>query len=80
MTTNAKEVKLHAPTDFHKACEQTTKFLQEVKIYMHANTEIYNTEEKKVLFALSFMNGGSCRKLETGKDSHIFKNWKLWHL
>jgi hypothetical protein len=34
------------------------KFLQEVEMYMHANAEIYNTEEKKVLFALSFMNGG----------------------
>jgi hypothetical protein len=56
MTTNAKEVKLHTPTDFHGACEQTTKFLQEVKMYMCANAGIYNTEEKKVLFALLFMN------------------------
>jgi hypothetical protein len=58
MTTNAKEVKLCAPTNFHGAHEQTMKFLQEVKIYMRANAEIYNTEEKKVLFTLSFMNGG----------------------
>jgi hypothetical protein len=58
MTTTAKEVKLHAPTNYYGACELTMKFLQEVEMYMHANTEIYNTEEKKVLFALSFMNGG----------------------
>jgi hypothetical protein len=53
MTTTTKEVKLHAPTNFHGAHEQTMKFLQEVEMYMCANAEIYNTEEKKVLFALS---------------------------
>jgi hypothetical protein len=58
MTTTAKEVKLRALTDFHGAHELTTKFLQEVEMYMCANAEIYNTEEKKVLFALLFMNGG----------------------
>jgi hypothetical protein len=58
MTTTAKEVKLCAPTNFHGACKLTTKFLQEVEMYMCTNLEIYNTEEKKVLFALSFINGG----------------------
>jgi hypothetical protein len=58
MTTTTKEVKLRAPTNFHGARELTMKFLQEVEMYMHTNAEIYNTEEKKVLFALSFMNRG----------------------
>jgi hypothetical protein len=58
ITTNAKEVKLYVPTNFHGAHEHTMKFLQEVEMYMHANTEIYNTKKKKVLFTFSFMNGG----------------------
>jgi hypothetical protein len=73
MTTTAKEVKLRAPTNFHGACKLTTKFLQEVKMYMHANVEIYNTEEKKVLFALSFMNGGVAGSWKQGKIAAYLK-------
>jgi hypothetical protein len=73
MTTTAKEVKLRAPTDFHGAQELTTKFLQEVKMYMHANAEIYNTEEKKVLFVLSFMNGGVAGSWQQGKTAAYLK-------
>jgi hypothetical protein len=73
MTTTAKEVKLCVPTDFHGARELTTKFLQEVEMYMHANAEIYNTEEKKVLFALSFMNGGVAGSWKQGKTAAYLK-------
>jgi hypothetical protein len=74
MTTAAKEVKLRAPTDFHGARELTTKFLQEVEMYMRANAEIYNTEEKKVLFALSFMNGGVAGSWKQGKTAAYLKD------
>jgi hypothetical protein len=74
MTTTAKEVKLRAPTDFHGARELTTKFLQEVEMYMRANVEIYNTEEKKVLFALSFMNGGVAGSWKQGKTAAYLKD------
>ena len=73
MTTNTKEVKLHTPTDFHGARELTTKFLQEVEMYMLANAEIYNTEERKVLFALSFMNGGVAGSWKQGKVAAYLK-------
>jgi hypothetical protein len=73
MTTTAKEVKLRMPTDFHGARELTMKFLQEVEMYMHANMEIYNTEEKKVLFALSFMNGGVAGNWKQGKTAVYLK-------
>jgi hypothetical protein len=74
MTTTAKEVKLRAPTDFHGARELTTKFLQEVEMYMCANAEIYNTEEKKVLFVLSFMNGGVAGSWKQGKTAAYLKD------
>jgi hypothetical protein len=73
MTTTAKEVKLHAPTDFHGARELTTKFLQEVEMYMCTNMEIYNTEEKKVLFVLLFMNGGVAGSWKQGKTAAYLK-------
>jgi hypothetical protein len=73
MTTTAKEIKLCAPTDFHGAHELTTKFLQEVKMYMCTNAEIYNTEEKKVLFVLSFMNRGVAGSWKQGKTAVYLK-------
>jgi hypothetical protein len=73
MTTTAKEVKLHAPTDFHGARELTTKFLQEVEMYMRTNAEIYNTEEKKVSFALSFMNRGVAGSWKQEKTAAYLK-------
>jgi hypothetical protein len=73
MTTNTKEVKLRLPTDFHGARKLTTKFLQEVEMYICTNVEIYNTEEKKVLFALSFMNGGVAGSWKQGKTATYLK-------
>jgi hypothetical protein len=73
MTTTTRGVKLCTPTDFHRAREQTMKFFQEVKIYMCANTEIYNTEEKKVLFALLFMNGGVAGSWKQRKTTAYLK-------
>jgi hypothetical protein len=73
MTTTAKKVKLRTPTNFHGAQELTTKFLQEVKMYMRANAEIYNTKEKKVLFALSFMNGGVAGSWKQRKTAAYLK-------
>jgi hypothetical protein len=42
-------------------------------MYMRANAEIYNTEEKKVLFVLSFMNGGVAGSWKQGKTAVYLK-------
>jgi hypothetical protein len=42
-------------------------------MYMHANMEIYNTEEKKVLFALLFMNRGVAGSWKQGKTAAYLK-------
>jgi hypothetical protein len=42
-------------------------------MYMHANAEIYNTKEKKVLFALLFMNGGVAGSWKQGKTAVYLK-------
>ena len=33
------------------------KFLQEVNLYLRINQAIYDTNEKKIIFVLSFMSG-----------------------
>ena len=60
-TSNASFVikkKLKTPTPFSGKREDLRKFLQEVKIYFLANSEIYTSDLDKVLFVLSYMTEG----------------------
>jgi hypothetical protein len=58
--TVAKESKkkLNIPTPFTGKREDLRKFLQEVKIYLLANGDVYPTDLDKVLFVISYMNEG----------------------
>ena len=55
----AREIKIRIPTDFTGDRTKTLKFLSEVSLYLKVNSAIYDTDEKKIIFALSFMNGGT---------------------
>jgi hypothetical protein len=59
MSSPAREVKIRVPSDFNGERTKTTKFLQEVKLYLRVNQAIYDTDEKRIIFALSFMTGGT---------------------
>ena len=52
------ELKLNQPKPFTGKREELKKFLQDVKLYLHVNEKIYDTDIKKISFALSFMNEG----------------------
>ena len=52
------ELKLNHPKPFTGKREDLKKFLQDVKLYLHVNDEIYDHPAKKISFALSFMNEG----------------------
>ena len=54
----AKEIKIASPTPFTGDPEKTRKFLQDVELYIHINSALYDTDEK-IIFALSFMKGGT---------------------
>ena len=54
----AREINICVPTNFTGDCTKTSKFLSEVLLYLKVSSAIYDTDEKKIIFALSFMNGG----------------------
>jgi hypothetical protein len=58
--TIAKESKkkLNTPTPFSGKGEDLRRFLQEVKIYLLANGDVYLTDLDKVLFVILYMNEG----------------------
>jgi hypothetical protein len=56
--TKESKKKLNTPTPFTGKREDLRKFLQEVKIYLLANEDVYLTDLDKVLFVISYMNEG----------------------
>ena len=57
-TTAAKEARMGVPTPFSGKRGDLKKFLMTCKMHLQANRAIYNNDEKKVVFVLSFMTEG----------------------
>ena len=50
------ELKLNQPKPFTGKQTEFDRFLQDIKLYLDINKDIYNTDKKKIGYALSFMN------------------------
>ena len=57
-TTTVKEAQMGVPTPFSGKRGELKKFLMTCKMHLQANRAIYNNDEKKVVFVLSFMTEG----------------------
>ncbi|KAI5116007.1 hypothetical protein M0805_004379 [Coniferiporia weirii] len=55
MTTIAKEINLAKPNEFDGTREYAHQFLSSCETYLRVNKHIYNTDELKINFVLSFM-------------------------
>ncbi|KAF5343187.1 hypothetical protein D9758_016925 [Tetrapyrgos nigripes] len=64
----AKEIRISTPTPFKGDRKKTMQFIADVILYLGCNQEIYDTNKKKISFALSYMKGGSAA------------DWKLIHV
>ena len=54
----AAEVKLNLPKVFSGKQTELNKFLQDVLVNLTVNKEVYNNDEKKIVYLLSFMMEG----------------------
>ena len=50
-----KEKKFNKPTPFHGDRKKIETFIQECRMYLHVNREIYTENEDKIIFMLSYM-------------------------
>ena len=55
---NPKEIRINLPKEFSGLQSEAGPFLQDVTLYLTLNQEVYNNDNKKIIFALSFMNSG----------------------
>ena len=56
--TTSKEVKFGIPKPFSGKRGELKKFLQTCRMYLQTNSDMYNTDKRKVVFVLSFMTEG----------------------
>ena len=54
-TENPKEIKINTLTPFSEERKKLNNFLLEVEMYQMMNNRVYDTNRKKIIFALSFM-------------------------
>jgi len=57
-TENLKEIKMNTPTLFSRERKKLDNFLLEVEMYQMMKDKIYDTDRKKIIFALSVMKDG----------------------
>ncbi|PPQ90068.1 hypothetical protein CVT25_006702 [Psilocybe cyanescens] len=58
-TPKTRELSLNKPTPFNAEQFKSKKFLQECILYMGINKDVYDTEPKRIVFMLSFMQEGN---------------------
>ena len=55
LNSSMKEIKMNPPTPFTGERKKLDNFLLEIEIYLKMNDSVYDTDEKKIMFALSYM-------------------------
>lgn len=59
MAAKPSELRLGKPDDYDGSYEKAIPWLHSVQFYLITNADLYNSDAKKVAFALSFMKNGS---------------------
>ena len=59
MTSSPKEIQLNNPKPFNGNRNDLNKFIWACSAYLDLNTEIFNSDKKKILFVLSYMTEGT---------------------
>ena len=54
-SSNGKEIGINKPTPFTGDRKKIRTFIQETKVYLTINRDVYDTDEKRIAFMLSYM-------------------------
>jgi len=60
-----KELRINPPSDFDGSSSKATQWLLSVRLYLHLNQQLYDTDEKKIIFSLSYMTKDSAKVWST---------------
>jgi hypothetical protein len=74
MASSGNEVILFMPKPFTGKRTELKRFFQDATIYLLVNKEIYNNDQRKVAFVMSFMNEGAAALWKEGFLTKVFKD------
>jgi len=79
-TPPTRDVKIRLPQDFTGDRTKTNRFIQQVEVYLKVNPDLYDTDEKKIAFASSFMTDGPAATWAEAKISGFIttRDWGTW--
>ena len=60
-SNETKELRINPPTHFTGNRDDLDNFIQDCMLYLTLNRAVYETDEKKIIFMLSYMTEGSAR-------------------
>src|ERR1700678_4397954 len=58
-SNETKELRINLPTHFTENRDDLDNFMQDCTLYLTLNRAIYKTDEKKIVFMLSYMTEGT---------------------
>jgi hypothetical protein len=61
MSNGTKELRINTPNNSTGNRDDLENFIRECSLYMILNGTVYDTDEKKIIFMLSFMTEGTAR-------------------
>src|SRR5271168_1324471 len=60
-SNKTKELRINPPTNFTENRDDLENFLQDCTLYLTLDRAIYKTDEKQIIFMLSYMTEGTAR-------------------
>ena len=68
------------PTEWDGSRDKMTTFLNEVELYLAMNAHVFDTDEKKIIFTLSFMKQGTAGLWKEAKmaDHDAGTSYGMW--
>ena len=76
--SNGKEIWINNPTEFDGNREQLNLFLQDCHLYLALNSEIYNEDDKNIIFILSYMTKGTAKAWKEAFVRNLPRKPNLW--
>jgi hypothetical protein len=71
-----KEIRLNAPEPFNGNREDLVSFIQNCRVALSLNSGIYDTDEKQILYILSYMTSGTAKTWKEAYLDEILANKK----
>jgi len=69
-----KELRINPPKVFDGNRDNFIPFIQDAQVYLSLNDKSYNTDQKKIIYVLSFMNEGTAKTWKEAFLDGVFNN------